>query len=108
MSSPTRSRAAAAFSRSRTSRMRSASSGTSEANSMASTTSIGLGTRRVSFGDDLGFDLRFVPGFDHDVPEQLRLLGPDLALAAELEDGKQRHHDLGAFALAADHGAEEQ
>ena len=66
---------------------------TSEAKSMASTTSMGLGTERILLLDGLAFD--------DDVAEQLGLLGADLALAAQLEHRQQRDDDLRALPLAA-------
>src|SRR5687768_15440551 len=45
---------------------------------------------------------------DDDVAEEVGLLGAELALAAELEDGQERDDDVGAAALAAGHGAEEE
>src|SRR5213593_4823698 len=81
--------------------MRSASSGASDANSRASTTSIGLGTRRLPVGPR-GL------AFDDDLPEQLRLLRLDAALAYQLQHREQRHHDLRALALAARERAEQE
>src|SRR6185436_12263289 len=113
MSSPASSRAAAAFSRSSTSRMRSASSGTSVAKSMASTTSMGLGTETILLLDRRGLGPLGLPhdgglAFDDDIAEELGLLRADLALAAELEDREETDDDLRALALAAGHRAEEQ
>src|SRR5687767_15251241 len=87
MSSSTRLRAAAAFSRSSTSRMRSASSGTSEAKSMASTTSAGFGTGGVLTRAEQGDALLGVrsASFDHDVAKELGLLRADLPLPAQLD-----------------------
>src|SRR5882672_6320632 len=98
----TSSRAAAAFSRSRTSRMRSASSGASDANSRASTTSTGLGTRCLPVGRYLGL------AFDDDLSKELRLLRLDAALAHELQHREQRHHDVRALALAARERGEQE
>src|SRR5438874_5339331 len=81
--------------------MRSASSGTSDANNSASTTSIGLGTRRLPLGP-------YGLAFDDDVPEQLGLLRLDAPLAHQLEHGQQGDHDVRALALAAGERAEQQ
>src|SRR5262249_58264917 len=81
--------------------MRSASSGTSDANSSASITSIGLGTRRLPL-------CRSGLAFDDDLPEQLRLLRLDAALSDQLQHREQRHDDVGARALAASERAEQQ
>src|ERR671937_543548 len=83
--------------------MRPSSSGTSDANSSASTTSMGFGTgglrarsldavRGQRRGEVRGL------GFEHDLAEQLALLRSDAALPHELEHREQRHHDVGALA----------
>src|SRR5712692_3904185 len=76
--------------------MRSASSGVSDANSRASTTSTGVG---------MGLP---VLAFDHDFPEELALLRLDLPEAHELEHGQERDDDLRALALAARERREQQ
>src|SRR5690242_3056454 len=81
--------------------MRSASSGTSDANSSASTTSIGLGTRRLLLGPR-GL------AFDDDVPEQLGLLRLHPSLTYQLEHREQRDDDLRAPSLATGERAEQQ
>src|SRR5919197_2355991 len=102
VSAATSSWAASAVSRSRTSRMRSASSGASEANSRASTTSIGLGTGSLPHGRRGGL------AFDDDVSEELGLLRLDPTLAHELEHGQQRDHHLGPLALPAGQRREQE
>src|SRR2546428_329823 len=82
--------------------MRSASSGASDANSRASTTSTGLGTRCLPVGRYPGL------AFDDDLPEELRLLRLDAALAHELQHREQRHHDVRALALAARERGEQE
>src|SRR2546426_7457556 len=87
--------------RSSTSLMRSASSGVSDANSRASTTSVGVGTSWLSIG------YRGL-AFDDDLSEELRLLRLDAAQADQLEHRQERHHDLGAAAIARRQRREEQ
>src|SRR5919106_6018861 len=108
MSSVTSSRAAAAVSRSSTSRMRSASRGTSEAKSMASSTSTGFGTRDLPWRPQrrhvgLGLGGLGLP-LDDDLAEQPGLLRADLALPAQLGDRQQADHHHRALALATRHG----
>ena len=102
--------------------MRSASSGTSEAKSRASTTSMGFGTRfslwgrgglardrrRLALGRHGPAARRSGLAFDHDVAEELGLLRADLALPAQLEHAPAGSPPLRALALAARHGAEQQ
>src|SRR5512145_1111497 len=87
--------------RSSTSRMRSASSGVSDANRSASTTSVGVGTS--------GLPIRYGRlAFDDDLPEELRLLRLDPPEPDQLEDGEKRHHDLGAPPVTRGQRREEQ
>src|SRR4030095_13143032 len=91
-----------------TSLMRSASSGVSDANRSASTTSVGVGTSWLSIryrGLSIGY--RGL-AFDHDLSEELGLLSLDAAQADQLEHRQQGHHDLGAAAIARGQGREEQ
>src|SRR5207249_4205798 len=59
----------------------------------ASTTSVGVGTSWLSIG------YRGL-AFDDDLSEELRLLRLDATQADQLEHRQERHHDLGAAAIA--------
>src|SRR2546422_6535165 len=87
--------------RSSTSRMRSASSGVSDANRSASTTSVGVGTGRLP--------IRYRRlAFDDNLSEELRLLRLDPTQADQLEHREKRHHDLGALPITRRERREEQ
>src|SRR5213593_4968857 len=88
--------------------MRSASSGVSDANSSASTTSVGVGTGWLSIRyRGLSSGHRGL-AFDDDLPEELGLLRLDATQADQLEHRQERHHDLGAPGIVRDQGADEQ
>src|SRR6266545_2511022 len=96
-----RRRASWTSARSSTSRMRSASSGVSDANRSASTTSVGVGTG--------GLPIRYRRlAFDHNLSEELRLLRLDPTQADQLEHREKRHHDLGAPPITRRERREEQ
>src|SRR3989442_1780621 len=87
--------------RSSTSRMRSASSGVSDANRSASTTSVGVGTGRLP--------IRYRGlAFDDDLAEELRLLRLDPTQADQLEHREKRHDDLGAPSITRRERREKQ
>src|SRR5712691_1980964 len=118
-STRTSSRASPAEPRSSTSWMRSASTGVSDANSNASTTSMGSGMGAVSRGrfvflghDVLGWqgrrDVGSRAGLDDDIAEELRLMHARLAESHQLEQGEEGDHPFGAHALRPRHGGEEE
>src|SRR6266536_1185676 len=118
-STRTSSRASPAEPRSSTSWMRSASTGVSDANSNASTTSMGSGMVAVSrsrfafpgHGVRWGQGGRRVggrSGLDDDLAEELGLVHAGLAESHQLEQSEERDHPFGAHALRPRHGGEEK
>src|SRR5438093_389922 len=118
-STRTSSRASPAEPRSSTSWMRSASTGVSEANSNASTTSMGSGMgalsrRRLAF---LRHRVRWQggrrrvgcrSGLDDDLAEELPLVHARLAEPHQLEEGEEGDHPFRAHALGPRHRGEEK